>query len=75
MTPLERARRAVEQWNTHWAKSAAVNILLENIKHEIEETERDAYERAAVVAEELERYHDLSGGEPSIAIRALKGTP
>lgn len=37
MTPLERAQRAVEQWNPHWAKSAAVNILLMNIKREIEE--------------------------------------
>lgn len=37
MTPLERAQRAIEQWNPHWAKSAASNVLLMNIKREIEE--------------------------------------
>lgn len=76
-TPLERAQRAVEQWSPHWAKSQATNVLLMNIKQEIEEAVRDAYERAALVAEHHETitHWEAETVEQDIAdkIRALKG--
>jgi hypothetical protein len=37
MTPLERAQRAVAQWDYHWAISAGSIRLIANIKREIEE--------------------------------------
>lgn len=42
MTPLERAQRAVAQWNYHWSHSVAVNVLIMNIKREIEEAIAEA---------------------------------
>lgn len=54
MTPLERAQRAVAQWDYHWMKSIAVNVLLMNIKREIEEAVHEAQQtqdHAAVSAE------------------------
>lgn len=84
-TPLERAQRAIEKWNYHWAKSQASNILLMNIKQEIEGAIRDAYERGAVLAEDIgdkehekacdpqEDNSDHAGEKIAAAIRALKG--
>ena len=71
MTPEEIAQGIIEKLWIDWP-----DILDEDgTRDRIAAAIRDAYERAAVVAEELERYHDLSGGEPSIAIRALKDAP
>jgi hypothetical protein len=54
MTPLERAQRAVEQWNPHWAKSAAANVLLMNIKREIEGAILEEREACALTAASAE---------------------
>lgn len=53
MTPLERAQRAVEQWDCHWSHSAAVNVLLQNIKREIVEALEDERKACAILAERI----------------------
>jgi len=50
VTPLQRAQRAVERWNAHWAKSAAINLLLVFIKREIEEAVQAERARCAAIA-------------------------
>lgn len=59
MTPLERAQRAVAQWDYHWMKSLAVNVLLMNIKREIEEAVKEAVD-AALLKAELQRRDECS---------------
>ena len=75
MTPEEIAQSLIEQIPDWFPNPADVGPTKAVFAATIRGAIRDAYERAALVAEELERYHDLSGGEPSIAIRALKDAP